>query len=215
MDRGTWWAAVYGVAWSWTRLSAFTFTFHFHALEKEMATRSSVLAWRIPGMAEPGGLPSMVSHRVGHDWGDLAAGAAAAAAAAEENWVPKNWCFWTVVLEKLTHWKRLWCWEGSGARGERDDREWDGWMASLTRWTWVWVNSGRQWWTGRPGVLWFMGSPRVRHDWVTELNWTDTCFNAILSNHPTLAFSHRVQKSVLYICVSFAVLHIGSLLPSF
>ena len=67
MDRGAWWAAVHGVAKSWTRLSDFTFTFHFHALEKEMATHSSVLAWRIPGMGEPGGLPSLGSHRVGHD----------------------------------------------------------------------------------------------------------------------------------------------------
>ena len=127
---------------------------------------------------------------------------------------PKNWCFWTVVLEKtlespldfkeiqpvhpkgnqswvfignwcwslnsntlatsceeLTHWKRLWCWEVLGAGEEGDDRGWDGWMASLTRWTWVSVNSGSWWWTGRPGVLRFMGSQRVRHDWVTELNW--------------------------------------------
>ena len=67
MDRGAWWAAVHGVAKSWTRLSDFTFTFHFHALEKEMATHSSVLAWRIPGTGEPGGLLSMGSHRVGHD----------------------------------------------------------------------------------------------------------------------------------------------------
>ena len=67
MDRGAWWAAVHGVAKSRTRLSSFTFTFHFHALEKEMATHSSVLAWRIPGTGEPGGLPSMGSHRVGHD----------------------------------------------------------------------------------------------------------------------------------------------------
>ena len=132
----------------------------------------------------------------------------------EEGWVPKNWCFWTVVLKtlespldckeiqpvhsegdqpwdffgrndakaetsvlwpphckELTHWKRLWFWEGLGARGEGDDRGWDGWMASLTRWTWVWVNSGSWWWTGRPGVLWFMGSQRVGHDWATELNW--------------------------------------------
>ena len=65
MGRGAWWAAVHGVAKSWTRLSDFTFTFHFHALEKEMATHSSVLAWRIPGKGEPGGLPSMGSHRVG------------------------------------------------------------------------------------------------------------------------------------------------------
>ena len=65
--RGAWWSTVHGVAKSWTRLSDFTFTFHFHALEKEMATHSSVLAWRIPGTGEPGGLPSMGSHRVGHD----------------------------------------------------------------------------------------------------------------------------------------------------
>ena len=67
MDGGAWWAAVHGVAKSPTRLSDFTFTFHFHALEKEMATHSSVLAWRIPGMEEPSGLPSMGSHRVGHN----------------------------------------------------------------------------------------------------------------------------------------------------
>ena len=77
MDGGAWWAAVHGVAKSRTRLSNFTFTFHFHALEKEMATHCSVLAWRIPGMGEPGGLLSMGSHRVGHDWSDLAAAAAA------------------------------------------------------------------------------------------------------------------------------------------
>ena len=67
MDGGAWWAAAHGVAEGRTRLSDFTFTFHFHALEKEMATDSSVLAWRIPGTGEPGGLPSMGSHRVGHD----------------------------------------------------------------------------------------------------------------------------------------------------
>ena len=67
MDGGAWLAAVHGVAKSWTRLSDFTFTFHFHALEKEMATHSSVLAWIIPGTGEPGGLPSMGLHRVGHD----------------------------------------------------------------------------------------------------------------------------------------------------
>ena len=78
MDGGAWWAAVHGVAKSRTRLSDFTFTFHVHALEKEMATHSSVLAWRIPGTEEPGGLLSMGSHRVGHDWSDLAAAAAAA-----------------------------------------------------------------------------------------------------------------------------------------
>ena len=76
MDGGAWWAAVCGVAKSRTWLRDFTFTFHFHALEKEMATHSSVLAWRIPGTGEPGGLPSMGSHTVRHDWSDLAAAAA-------------------------------------------------------------------------------------------------------------------------------------------
>ena len=77
MDGEAWWAAVHGVAKSRARLSDFTFVFHFHALEKEMATHSSVLAWRIPGTVEPGGLPSMASHRVGHNWSNLAAAEAA------------------------------------------------------------------------------------------------------------------------------------------
>ena len=76
MDGGAWWAAVHGVAKSRAWLSDFTFTFHLHAWEKEMATHSSVLAWRIPGTGEPGGLPFMGSHRVGHDWSNLAAAAA-------------------------------------------------------------------------------------------------------------------------------------------
>ena len=75
MGGGAWWAAVHGVSKSWTRLSNFTLTFHFHALEKDMATHSSMLAWRVPGTGEPGGLPSMGSHRVGHDWSNLAAAA--------------------------------------------------------------------------------------------------------------------------------------------
>ena len=135
----------------------------------------------------------------------------------KESWAPKNWCFWTVVLEKtlegplelqgdptssswrksvlsvhwkiwgwswnsntlatsceqLTHWKRPWCRKGLGAGG-------DVWMASPTWWTWVWVNS-RSWrWTGRPGVLWFMGSWIVGHDWATELNWTEYVYLAPL-----------------------------------
>ena len=73
--------------------------------------------------------------------------------------------------KELTHWKRLWFWEGLGTGREGVNRGWDGWMASPTRWMWVWVNSRRWWWTGRPGVLWFMGSQRVGHDWETELNW--------------------------------------------
>ena len=133
----------------------------------------------------------------------------------KESWAPKNWCFWTVVLEKtlespldwkeiqpihpkgdqswvfigrtdveaensntlatwceeLTHLKRAWCWERLKAGGEGDDREWDGWMASPTQWTWVRVNSRSWWWTGRPGVLQFMGLQTAGHDWVTEMNW--------------------------------------------
>ena len=91
----------------------------------------------------------------------------------------REWCWsWNsstlaTSCEELTHWKRLWCWEGLGAGGEGDDRGWDGWMASLIRWMWVWMNSGSWWWTGRPGVLWFMGSQRIGQDWVTELNWTE------------------------------------------
>ena len=74
------------------------------------------------------------------------------------------------LMRKLTHLKRSWCCKRLRAGGEGDDRGWDGWMASLTRWTWVWVDSGSWWWTGRPGVLQSMGSQRVGHDWVTELN---------------------------------------------
>ena len=72
-----------------------------------------------------------------------------------------------------THWKRPWCWEGLGAEGKGDNRGWDGWKASPTRWMWVSVNSGSWWWTGRPGVLQFMGSQSVGHDWASELNWTE------------------------------------------
>ena len=87
----------------------------------------------------------------------------------------REWCWsWNsstlaTSYEELTHWKRLWCWEGLGAGGEGDDRGWDDWMISLTRWMWVWVNSRSWWWIGKPGVLRFMGLQRVGHDWVTEL----------------------------------------------
>ena len=90
----------------------------------------------------------------------------------------KDWCWsWNSSTlatwwEELTHWKRLWCWEGLEAGREGEDRGWDGWMASPTQWTWVWVNSGSWWWTGRSGVLRFMGWQRVGYEWVTELNWS-------------------------------------------
>ena len=74
-------------------------------------------------------------------------------------------------FEELTHWERPRCWERLKAGGEGDDRGWDGWMASLTQWTWVWASPRSWWWSGKPGVLQSMGSQRVRHDWATELNW--------------------------------------------
>ena len=79
--------------------------------------------------------------------------------------------YFSTSCEELTHWKRPWCWEGLGAGGEGYDTGWDGWMASLTRCTWVWVDSRSWWWTGRPGLLQFMQSQRVRYAWATELNW--------------------------------------------
>ena len=88
-----------------------------------------------------------------------------------------SWCWsWNsntlaTSCEELTHLKRPWRWERLKAGGERDDREWDGWMASPTQWTWDWVNSGSWWWTGRPGVLRSVGLQRVGHNWATELNW--------------------------------------------
>ena len=131
----------------------------------------------------------------------------------KKSWAPKNWCFWTAVLEKtlespldckeiqpvhpngnqswifigrtdaetetpilwspeeLAHWKRPWCWERLKA-GEGDNREWNGWMASPKRWTWVWASSGSWWWTRKPGMLQSTGSQRVGHNWTTELtNW--------------------------------------------
>ena len=76
------------------------------------------------------------------------------------------------LMRRVGSLERLWCWERLGAGGEGDDRGWDGWMASRTQWTWVWVNSGRWWWTGRPDVLRFMGLQRVGHNWATtEQNW--------------------------------------------
>ena len=138
----------------------------------------------------------------------------------KEGWEPKNWCFWTVVLEKtlespwtarrskqsilkeispyyslqglmlnwnsntlatwfeeLTHLKRPWCWERLKVGEEGDDRGWDGCptQSCLTQWIWIWVSSRSRWWTGKPGVLQSMGSQRVGHDWVTELNFALVC----------------------------------------
>ena len=89
----------------------------------------------------------------------------------------KDWCWSSNTLaswcKELTHLKKPWCWERLKAGREGHDQVWDGWMASPTQWTWVWVSSRSWWWTERPGVLQSIGSQRVGHDWVTELNWTD------------------------------------------
>ena len=89
-----------------------------------------------------------------------------------------TWC------KELTPWKRPWCWEGLKAEGEGDNKEWDGWMASPTRWTWVWVNSGSWCWAGRPGVQQSTGSQRVGHDWGTELNWTEKILKSLDLSQP-------------------------------
>ena len=91
--------------------------------------------------------------------------------------------------EELTPWKRPWCWERLKAGGEGDDRGWDDWMTSPTQWTCVWVDSRSWWWTGRPGVLQSMGSQRVRHNWATELNWTD----ALKGYSPATIMGQTVQ----------------------
>ena len=103
MDGGAWKAAVHGVCRSWTRQNDYTFTFHFHALEKEMATHSSVLAWKIPGMGEPGGLPSLGSHRVRHNWSDLAAAAAACIIVHTDLFSLLLIAIWVV------YWRIFWC----------------------------------------------------------------------------------------------------------
>ena len=163
----------------------------------------------------------------------------------KESWPLKNWCFWTLVLEKTLEspldikvmkpvhpkgnqtwvfigrtdveveipilwppdtesWliKRAWCWERLKVGGEGDDRGWDGWMASPTQWTCVWVNSGSQWWTGRPGVLWFMGSQRIGHNWVTELNWRrgwiDSLFSKLTKSRKWLVICQLVWTTPPY-----------------
>ena len=136
-------------------------------LEEGMATHSSTLAWRTPWTEEPGGLQSMGSIYIQSI-------VSAAEHCAGQIMKPKCWSWNSDNLatwcEELTHLKRAWCWERLGAGGEGDDPGWDGWMASLTQWTWVWVNSSSWWWTRRPGVLQFMGLQiRTRlSDW-TEL----------------------------------------------
>ena len=115
------------------------------------------------------------------------------------------WC------EELTHWKRPWCWEGLKVR-EGDDRGWDGWMASPTQWTWVWVNSRSWWWTGRPGVLQSMGSQRVGHDWVTELNWTSCKLNELrgFCGHVCVCTQDFLYKRSIHLQIKAVVLPLQS-----
>ena len=152
MDGGAWWVAVHGVAKSQARLSDFTFTFHFHALEKEMATHSSILAWRIPGTGEPGGLPSMGSHRVGHEWSDLAAAAAAQSPGACSNSCPlSQWCHPTISSyvppsppafckkkKKITHTTVRW-WDLSGPLCVGSER----WLIRAGRSFFLWLCTSR------------------------------------------------------------------------
>ena len=91
--------------------------------------------------------------------------------------------------EELTHLKRPWCWKSLKAGGEGDDKGWDGWMASLTQWAWVWANSGSWWWTGKPGMVQSIGSQRVGHNWVTELNWRHIKFKGDRETKFTEAFT--------------------------
>ena len=120
------------------------------------------------------------------------------------------------LMRRVDSLERLWCLEGLGAGEEGDNRGWDGWTASLTRWTWVWVSSGSWWWTGRPGMLRFMGSQRVRHNWVTELNWTElwfsnkgkgkhllvgvTCYFRELSSEEFVRGKFLIVPKLLFIC---------------
>ena len=109
--------------------------------------------------------------------------------------------------EELTHWKRLWYWEGLGAGGEGDDREWNGWMESLTRWTWVWVNSRSWWWTGRPGVLRFIGLQRVGDNWATDLNCTEhITFLENTSIFP-LCLSIICVYVNIYVCINYVCIY--------
>ena len=115
----------------------------------------------------------------------------------------KDWCWrWSsntlvALWKELTYWSSPWWWEWLKVGGEVDDRGWDGWMASLIQWTWVWVYSRSWWWTGRPGVPQSMGSQRVGHDWATELNWTELMVFNILSCAPQ-RYMHRELGQCLW-----------------
>ena len=106
-----------------------------------------------------------------------------------------TWC------EKLTHWKRPWCWERLKAGREGDDGGWDGWMASRTQCTWVWASSGSRRWTGKPDVLWSMEFQRFRHDWGTELNWGFSPLHAFIPSLP-LRITDSYNQKGLYVHIT-------------
>ena len=157
-DRGVWWAAFHGVTKSWTqRIDAFELWCWRRLLRVSWTARRS-------------------SQSILKD--------ISPECSLEELMLKLELQYFATWCEELTHWKRLWCWERLRAWGEGDNRGWDGWMASLTQWTWVWVSSGSWWWTGKPGVLQSMGSQRVRHAWATELNWTEPWVSDYLDSNP-------------------------------
>ena len=102
--------------------------------------------------------------------------------------------YFAIWCKELTHWKRPWCWERLKAEGEGNDRGWDSWMASPTRWIWVWASSGSRWWTAKPGILQSMGSQWVRHNWATELNWNHQGSQAHGFLRYLAPFSHDATK---------------------
>ena len=174
MDRGAWWATVHEVTKSLTWLN--DYPFHFHGFSSgrvwmwELDCEESWVPKNWCFWTEEKTLESPLDcqeiqpvHSKGDQPWDYFGGNDAEAET-PVLWPPhaKNWLI-----------GKDWCWEGLGAGGEGDDRGRDGWMVSPTRWTWVWVTCRSWWWTGRPGVLQFMGSQRVGHDWVTELKWTE------------------------------------------
>ena len=178
-------------------------------LEKEMATPSSILAWRIPWTEEPGRLQSMWSQRVTHNWATntftfnvgiiispsremrkhwIFIGRIDAEAEAPILWPPDAKC---QLIGKDLDTGEDWRWE------EKETTGWDGWMASLTRWTWAWASSGNWWWTGKPGMLQSMGSEKVRHNWGTELNWVESIGR---ESRSCSGLRYSLMKSLLWHC---------------
>ena len=128
----------------------------------------------------------LISFRI--DWFDLLAVQGTLKSLLQHHSSHHTWC------KELTPWKKPWCWERLKAGGKGDDRRWDGWMASPTQWTWVWASSGCWWCTGKPDVLQFMGSQRVRHDWVIERNW----YPSKLLRDRSEMFSSHTQNRKFY-----------------